>query len=351
MRFHVLGLPHTATNKDYCGCAFTQKVLNLCKMLKMLDYYVIHYGNEGSIVEADEDVVILPKDKVLAPTDALKYHDHDYIMFRNIVIGEIAKRKQPNDFLLCPWPAHKTIADAHSDLIIIESGIGYPSGYFAPFKVFESYAILHAYYGIAAVEKANKLEWYARVIPNAFDPADFEYNPNKADYLLFLGMRHGGIGKGYHIACDVARDAGVRLLVAGPDMPITPIDTPDYVEYVGLLDVKARAQYLSKARALIAPSLFLEPFCGAQVEAFMSGTPVISTDWGAFAEYNIHGKTGFRCNTHGEFVNAVDRVDTLDPWRIREYSQKFTLDSIAIAYDNYFSQVTKCFDGSGGWYA
>ena len=352
MRFHVLGLPHTATSKEYCGCAFTQKALTLCKMLKMRGHYVIHYGNEGSTAECDEFVELFKSDEILEPSNALKYSlfvDKADEWNKRVSV-EIGKRKQPRDFLMCPYPSHVAIASDHiKDMIVVESGIGYPSGYFAPFKVFESYAILHAYYGLSAVESGGKLEWYNRVIPNHFDTEDFTYSDSKEDYLLFLGMRHGGESKGYTIARDAAKDAGIRLLVAGPDK--LPEGEPDHVEYVGLIGVKERAKLLSKARALIAPSVFLEPFCGAQVEAYLSGTPVISTDWGAFVEYNLEGVTGFRCRTHEEFVNAIDNVKHLNYQAIRDYGLTFSLENVSLMYDKYVKEVMRIYDGSGGWYS
>ena len=348
MRLHIIGLPHTATNKSYCGCAFTQKVLNMCKMMKMMGYEVIHYGNEGSEVECDENVVILKKDKILSPVDVLKYsQDNNFTTFNYVTIGEIMKRAQKNDFLLCAWPLHKEIADRVKDMIIVESGIGYPSGQWAPFKVFESYAVLHAYYGLKAVEKADKFEWYSHVIPNYFDPADFTYGEKPKDYVFFLGMRHGGYGKGYGVAVDACRDADRRLIVAGPE---APKDKPDWVEYIGLIDVETRKKYLSEAYALIAPSLFLEPFCGAHIEAFMCGTPVISTDWGAFTEYNIHGKTGFRCHTHKEFVEAIKNARNISRYDCYEHSKQFELKEVGKRYDAYFNTVMKVFTDKG-WYA
>src|SRR5262245_6556720 len=283
MRFHVPGVPHTATNKDYVACAFTQKVLNLCKMLRLRNHTVIHYGNEWSDVECTEHVTVTDGEDIEPPEGFLNYDTSGplYAKFMANTNTEIAKRKHPHDFLLCPWGnGHRPIADANLDMIIVESGIGYPGGYFAPFKVFESYAILHCQYGHEAMLRSGHFRWYDIVIPNAFDPADFVFKQEKEDYLLFLGMRHGGESKGFSVARDAAHDAGCRLIVAGPDSIRGKVD--GHVEHAGLVGVGERARLLSGARALIAPSLFLEPFAGVQVEAFFSGTPVISTDWGAF---------------------------------------------------------------------
>ena len=45
----------------------------------------------------------------------------------------------------------------------------------------------------------------------------------------------------------------------------------------------------------------------------MAGTPAITTDFGAFPETVEHGKTGFRCRTLNEFVQAAKARIALDP--------------------------------------
>jgi len=146
--------------------------------------------------------------------------------------------------------------------------------------------------------------WYDAVIPNYFDLGDFEYRADKEDYFLYLGRV--GPGKGVHIAMQIVEAIGGKLIVAGPgrlEEMGTRTDRPvsEYVEHVGVADVETRKKLMAKAKAMILPSTFVEPFCGVQVEAMLSGTPIITTDWGAFAEYNIHGVTGYRCRTFEQF--------------------------------------------------
>ena len=61
-RFHVLGLPHTKTNKDFIHCAHTQNVLKFCKMMTDNGHTVFHYGHEDSKTDATENVAVISND-------------------------------------------------------------------------------------------------------------------------------------------------------------------------------------------------------------------------------------------------------------------------------------------------
>lgn len=359
MRFHVLGIPHTVSTPEYSACAFTQKVVKLCRMLKMQGHTVIHYGHADSKVEADESVAVT-NDQDLAKAypghswrnagfPPFSMTDSCYETFYVNAISAIVLLKQKGDFLLCPWgTGHQRVAIAHPDLIAVEPGIGYPGGTFAQFRVFESYAIMHAYQGVASAKTPRNDFWYDAVIPNAFDDTDFHYvaTESKQEYLLFLGRLNEG--KGVHIAADLATKTGRKLISAGQGDP--KILGVHKRNYRGVVGPEERKELLAHARAVLCPSTFLEPFCGVQIEAMLSGTPVISSDWGAFAEYNKHGVTGYRCRTFEQFKWAVAHVDKLCSADCVEWAQRFTLRPVALMYDEYFASVKDIYGGKG-WYA
>lgn len=354
MRFHILGIPHTISTPEYSSCAFTQKVVKLCAMLKMEGHTVFHYGCEGSKVECDEHISVTTQVDLTRSYPGHSWRksgwpqftktDPIYSIFYACAINEIKARACAGDFLLCSFgDFHKPVADALPELITVESGIGYPNGTFAKFKIYESYAIMHAYQGNAAAISASNEFWYDAVIPNAFNLKEFDYSKHKLEYFLFLGRVNEG--KGIHIAKQIAEATNTKLVVAGPGMP--PMS--DLIEYRGVVNPRERRSLLRNAKAIICASTFLEPFCGVQIEAMLSGTPVISSDWGAFTEYNIHGETGYRCKTFEQFVWAAKNIRNIDPRTCHDYAEKFALQNVAPYYTDYFKSVSNVFGGKG-WY-
>jgi hypothetical protein len=152
-RFHILGLPHTVTNKEFNACAYTAKVLKFGKMMKARGHTIIHYGHEDSDLVCDEHVsVITNEDWKIAYGDydwrknffKFSTDDHAYQTFYANAIREVGKRKQKNDFILPFWGSGvRPICDAHPDMIVVEPGIGYAGGHWARWKIFEKIGRAH----------------------------------------------------------------------------------------------------------------------------------------------------------------------------------------------------------------
>jgi glycosyltransferase involved in cell wall biosynthesis len=354
MRFHLLGIPHTVTSKEYNACAFTQKVWKFGKMMKARGHTIIHYGHEDSDIPCDEHVTVMTNkdlEKSYGSYDwrkeFFKHHMNDYAhqTFAANAIKEIQKRKQPNDFLLPFWGGGvRRVTDYHNDMICVEPGIGYPTPPICRWKVYESYAILHATGGIENVAQC-KQDFYDVVIPNYFDPDDFEYRYDKEDYFLYLGRVY--TGKGVDIAIEVTQALGKKLIIAG--QTDGTIKFPDNVEYVGYADVATRKKLMAGACGSFLPTRYIEPFGGVAVENLFSGTPIITTDWGAFTEYNAHGVTGFRCRTFDDFCTAAENINRIRPINCFKQAQHYSLEAIAPRYEKYFQDVLNVYTGKG-WY-
>lgn len=350
MRFHVLALPHTMTTAEYSACAFTTKVRGFCRMMKERGHTVFLYAGEENDAPCDEHIVCID-----AGTRGLHVGDRHYTeanwdpasaawsMFNGRAIGEIHDRIQPHDFIcLIGGTAHKPIADAFPNHLVVEFGIGY-GGCFANFKVFESHAWRHTVYGARSMNNPTGIDgnWFDDVIPGYLNPNDFPFRISKDDYFLYVGRLIDR--KGYKIAQDVCADLGARLILAGPG------PQEGYGEFVGVVGPEERGRLMAGAQALFVPTQYIEPFGNVAIEAMCCGTPVISSDWGAMTETVIHGKTGFRCHTFGEFKRAALKVHELSPSAIRRHVvDNYSLEVTGEKYERYFERLSHLW--KEGWY-
>jgi glycosyltransferase involved in cell wall biosynthesis len=232
------------------------------------------------------------------------------------------------------------------ELTAFELGIGYPGSMNWVHRVFESYAWMNTTYGKEATGSIGDLNpsFYDAVIPGYFNPEEFTAEREDMGYLLYVGRLIER--KGVAIAVDVAQEIGIPLLLAG-EGDYRP--SAKMAEYVGPVSPEKRNELMAGATALIAPTIYSEPFGNVVPEAHFNGCPTVTTDFGAFPETNVHGVTGFRARTLGEFCDAVDRCSSLDSDQIRQHAiDNYSYDAIRPRYLAYFEQLTTL-EGKG-WY-
>jgi len=357
MIFHVLGVAHTKTNLDYVPCAYTMKVWNFCKMMKSLGHKVIHYGNEGSNPECDEQVNILSSSEFDSFYDNPKYYKKDFFdgNYENWIWKEFIKRakveiekrinKTPGeqDFVISFFGGY--FWKEGNKTPFVEAGIGY-TGWCARFCVFESYYWLAYNYGL---RKKTLGDYYHVVIPNYIDPDMFEFNNSPQDYFCFVGRLIPN--KGLNIIKQISNILKIKIKVAGQgNSDLLELDKHPYIEFLGTVNVQQRRDLFKNAIASFAPTNYLEPFGGVAMEAQISGTPCIASDWGGFTENILHGVTGFRCRTFQDFCEAVERVKQLNRQNCRDFIiNNNSINRVKWMYQDYFEKLEDVFKNRG-WY-
>jgi glycosyltransferase involved in cell wall biosynthesis len=177
----------------------------------------------------------------------------------------------------------------------------------------------------------------ARFLPTVTVPEDAP--------LVFLG-RIESI-KGPHLAIQIAREAGRRLVIAGNvpaeaqdyfDREIAPHIDGRAVSYAGAVDDAAKGLLLSSARALLMPILWDEPFGIVMAEALACGTPVLGLSRGSVPEVVEDGVTGFSRGTTAELVETVAPAARLDRRACRRaaetrFSQAPMVDAYLAVYE------------------
>jgi glycosyltransferase involved in cell wall biosynthesis len=185
---------------------------------------------------------------------------------------------------------------------------------------------------------------YGGVVYNGIDTSLYPLRTEKEDFLLFLGRVTPD--KGPVRALEAARAAGVHLVmavkIASPEEERHWKDEvePRLSEETTILPeipLEKKVDLLSRARAVLFPIDWEEPFGLVMTEAMACGTPVIATPRGSVPEVIADEETGFIVPVDGyadSAAEAIRRLGDIDPGACRDWVEnRFSKESMVTGYE------------------
>ncbi len=187
------------------------------------------------------------------------------------------------------------------------------------------------------------------IVRNGIALERFPLTCEKDNYVLWLGRICEE--KGTHTAIEVARRAGVPLVLAGQVYPfsyheqyysreIRPHLDGARVRFVETPTLAAKVELLRHARAVLVPSLAPETSSLVAMEAAACGTPVVGFRRGGIPEVVADGVTGFLVDSPEQMAQAVRQVAAIDPVVSRRHAeQHFSASRMADDYERLYRAV------------
>jgi glycosyltransferase involved in cell wall biosynthesis len=191
---------------------------------------------------------------------------------------------------------------------------------------------------------------YAGVVYNGIDLDFYTLREDKEDFVLFLGR--ASPDKGWRRAIDAAMLAGEHLVSAVKiaheteeeewETNIKPILPPDF-EVMGEITQEHKVDLLRRAKAVLFPIDWQEPFGLVMTEAMACGTPVIGTPRGSVPEVIDDDVTGWIVDVERYAEEAAERLTRLgeiDPHACRErVGRLFSKEAMVAGYEAVFEAV------------
>ena len=174
--------------------------------------------------------------------------------------------------------------------------------------------------------------------------------PDPDDYLVFVGRI--APEKRLDRAIAIATATGLPLRVAAKvdrvdrdyfESAIQPLITGNpLVEFVGEIDDIDKQEFIGRARALLFPIDWPEPFGLVMIEAMACGTPVIAWRNGSVPEVMHDGVTGFVVDSHEAAVAAVEQLVTIDRAGVRAlFDTCYTAPRMADDYERLYGSLSQ----------
>jgi len=143
--------------------------------------------------------------------------------------------------------------------------------------------------------------------------------------------------KGPHLALEALKilaEEGykVKMVMAGcrgswVEAYAKRIGVSEYVEFTGRIPLEQLYKLMSRARVVVMPSIWPEPFGRIPVEANRLGTPAVVTNRGGLPETGVNGETGLVVEPNPEALahalSSYINGNVVDAHRIAELSLRY----------------------------
>lgn len=195
-------------------------------------------------------------------------------------------------------------------------------------------------------KRGNHLNWRATIY-HGISVADFPFNGQPKDYLLFVGRI--SLEKGTHIAMDVALALDKELIIAAKldkadvdyfNQYVAPRLYNEKIHWVGEVDDLERNRLLSEALCILHPVTWPEPFGLTMIEAMASGCPVIAFNEGSIPEVVVDKKTGFIVEKGIDMTKAVKKIGRISRKECRRHiKENFNLKKMVDSYEKLYYEI------------
>lgn len=217
-------------------------------------------------------------------------------------------------------------------------------------ELFEQYQTSNQHFVSISINQrrdAPDLNYLANIY-NGIDLHGFSFSGETEDYLLYVGRIVAD--KGVKDAIQVARETNHRLLIIGLTYP----DSQEYFDqhikpalnnqilYLGHVERHHLQKYYQKAKALLTPVQWEEPFGLTTIEAMACGTPVITLRRGAAPEIIEDGKSGYVVDSIAEMIEAVNNIGKIKRQACRDRVQShFSVEKMIDGYESAYRRILK----------
>jgi glycosyltransferase involved in cell wall biosynthesis len=186
---------------------------------------------------------------------------------------------------------------------------------------------------------------YLATVYNGIDLSNLTFRETPGDKLVHYGRIDND--KGTHLAIEVAKKAGMDLIIAGIiqdqayfDNLVKPHLNQSSIQYIGPVDPVRRNALLKEAYAVVHLNLIPERFGLVMAESMAAGVPVIAMDLGSCREVIADGQTGYLVNNVDEAVEAVGKIDRIDRKKcLQRVQENFTIDCMAAGYEKVYEEI------------